>query len=79
MGSGIEPIQMQMSSGHLLPPVQTLVATLIFAPRQKCKSIPVTIPTPTGVLFGMEGAGSIPVTGTLSEIDSFHRHKKKTA
>jgi hypothetical protein len=27
---GIEPIQMQMSGGHLLPPVQTLVATLIF-------------------------------------------------
>ena len=39
---GIEPILMQVSSGHLLPPVQTLVATIIFAPTgQKCKAIPV--------------------------------------
>ena len=28
---GLEPIQMHMSGGHLLPPVQKLVATLIFA------------------------------------------------
>jgi len=26
---------MQMSSGHLLPPVQKLVATFIFAPKGK--------------------------------------------
>ena len=30
---GIEPIYMQMSGGHLLPPVQTLVATYIFFSR----------------------------------------------
>ena len=48
---------MQMSGGHLLPPVQTLVATLIFAPRQKCKSIPVTIPMiRLRVRSGMENA-----------------------
>ena len=29
---GIEPIYMQVSSGHLLPPVLTLVATSIFFP-----------------------------------------------
>jgi len=36
---------MQVSGGHLLPPVQKLVATLIFArpaQGQKCKSRPVT-------------------------------------
>jgi len=36
---------MQVSGGHLLPPVQKLVATLIFArptQGQKCKSSPVT-------------------------------------
>ena len=41
---GIEPIYMQVSSGHLLPPVLTLVATSIFFPlceERKCKSIPV--------------------------------------
>ena len=40
MGSGIEPIQMQMSGGHLLPPVQTLVATLIFSQREKMQIDP---------------------------------------
>ena len=40
---GIEPILMQVSSGHLLPPVQTLVATPIFVPQgQKCKAMTVT-------------------------------------
>jgi len=29
--AGIEPIEKQMSGGHLLPPVQKLVATIIFA------------------------------------------------
>jgi len=36
----IEPISMRMSGGHPQPPVQKLVATIIFA-KQKCKSIPV--------------------------------------
>jgi hypothetical protein len=27
---GLEPIQMQMSGGHLLPPVQKLVASSVF-------------------------------------------------
>ena len=31
IGDGLEPIQMQQSGGLLLPPVQTLVATVIFA------------------------------------------------
>ena len=46
LGGGIEPIQIRMSGGHPLPPVQTLVATIIFA-AQKCKSIPVAC-TPKG-------------------------------
>ena len=29
-GKGLEPIYMQVSGGHLLQPVQTLVATSIF-------------------------------------------------
>ena len=30
---GLEPIYMQVSGGHLLKPVQTLVSTSIFFPR----------------------------------------------
>jgi len=33
--NGLEPIAVQMSGGHLLPPVQKLVATFIFAHRAK--------------------------------------------
>jgi len=32
---GLEPILREVSSGHFLPPVQTLVATSIFCHRQK--------------------------------------------
>jgi len=32
---GLEPIAEQLSGGQLLPPVQTLVATFIFSPREK--------------------------------------------
>ena len=35
MAEGLEPIQMQGSGGALLPPVQTLVATIFFAQRAK--------------------------------------------
>ena len=43
--SGLEPIAEELSGGQFLPPVQTLVATLIFArptQGQKGKSSPVT-------------------------------------
>ena len=38
--TGFEPIAAELSGGQFLPPVQTLVATLIFAER-KCISNPV--------------------------------------
>jgi len=38
--AGFEPIAVELSGGQFLPPVQTLVATLIFATR-KCISNPV--------------------------------------
>jgi len=38
--AGFEPITMELSGGQFLPPVQTLVATSIFAMR-KCISNPV--------------------------------------
>ena len=41
--TGLEPIEMEVSGGHFLPPVQTLVATLIFAHRAKMQ-IESTIP-----------------------------------
>ena len=41
--AGREPIYMQVSGGHLLPPVQKLVSSLIFlflTEKEKCKSSP---------------------------------------
>ena len=35
VGDGREPIAEELSGGQFLPPVQTLVATLIFFHRQK--------------------------------------------
>ena len=35
VGSGLEPIAVELSGGQFLPPVQTLVATSIFCHRQK--------------------------------------------
>jgi len=43
VAGGIERSKMQMSGGHLLPPVQKLVVRYIFSPRReekRCKSIP---------------------------------------
>ena len=43
--AGLEPIAVELSGGQFLPPVQKLVATLIYArltQGQKCKSSPVT-------------------------------------
>lgn len=38
---GLEPIAAEVSGGHFLQPVQTLVATLIFSPKErKCISSP---------------------------------------
>jgi len=37
--AGLEPIYMQMSGGHLLPPVQKLVATTIFFLRLRRKKM----------------------------------------
>ena len=38
---GLEPIAVELSGGQFLPPVQTLVATLNFAPsEQNCISSP---------------------------------------
>ena len=37
---GVEPIYVQMSGGHLLPPVQTLVATIIFATGENASRLP---------------------------------------
>ena len=56
---GFEPIGMQMSGGHLLPPVFALVATSIFFPRPRGKKMHIkslsrsidTVPTHSGVLF----------------------------
>ena len=44
IGTGIEPIKMQVSGGHLLTPVRKLGSTNIYLSRRgkdKCKSIPV--------------------------------------
>ena len=44
--AGLEPIAVELSGGQFLPPVQKLVATLIFArptQGQTCKSSPVTL------------------------------------
>ena len=41
--AGLEPIAVELSGGQFLPPVQKLVATLIFArptQGQKCKRVP---------------------------------------
>jgi hypothetical protein len=40
-----------MSGGHFLPSVQKLVATYIFAVRQKCKSSPATGTNKTTILL----------------------------
>ena len=51
-GNGLEPIGMQVSGGHLLPPVQKLVATIIFArptQGQKCKRVPFGVPIKNAV------------------------------
>ena len=42
--AGFEPVIMQMSGGHLLSPVQTLVTTIIFAMGEKVNQIPLTPP-----------------------------------
>ena len=58
---GLEPIAVELSGGQFLPPVQKLVATLIFArptQGQKCKSSPVTESVLAGTANG-------------------HRHQKK--
>ena len=51
---GLEPIAEQHAGGMLLPPVQTLVATIIFARKGKNESSPVVLREkdhPTGGLF----------------------------
>ena len=50
-----EPIAVQVSGGHLLPPVQTLVATIIFAKAKM--QIESAIPTPVLMdwVFGLVG------------------------
>ena len=44
---GIRRCNMQMPGGHLLPPVQTLVATLICDHREQMQGIPNSPPTKT--------------------------------
>ena len=41
MELGLEPIYMELSGGQFLPPVQTLVATFIFAKGENAKSSPI--------------------------------------
>jgi len=41
---GLEPIQMQQSGGLLLPPVQKLVATIIFANGENANRVPFGVP-----------------------------------
>ena len=56
--TGLEPISMQLSGGQLLPPVQTLVASVILCPVgqrmqiESCGSTAKTPPKWTGFLFG---------------------------
>ena len=60
---GFEPIYMHVSGGHMLTPVQTLVATLIFALR-KCISNPSHFFPKIGSIPHSKGCGLIlPIKG----------------
>ena len=55
---------MQVSGGHLLPPVQTLVATAIFAKSENVSQIPLTLlkerkphPLECGLIFSSVAVG----------------------
>jgi len=52
MGEGFEPFRMQHACGMLLPPVQKLVATIIFAKGKNANQIPPSPPNKNTTLKG---------------------------
>ena len=53
VGDGREPIAEELSGGQFLPPVQTLVATLIFANGENANRVPLSAPKKGEALGGL--------------------------